>query len=434
MSFPSMPHTPRAPAVSQKADRVVDTHLYGRRLVLARSLWIILVLLTLTCFSLLFPGYVAVETSQMAQAFHFSGGSSLIVTLTLNITTLGIALAVALVIFWHKSDDWMALLSGLMLTMLGTTYITATLMQSHSPERGPALLLSSVTYGVFFLVFCLFPDGRFVPRWSGWLPILWLTWSTIFSILYLFVGIPFFIHHLVWLGALICLIMAQLYRYRYVSSPVQRQQTKWVVLGVVLAIGMIFTIVLLLLVFPSLISSGLGYYLLDVVGYTFALLFGTISFAIAILRSRLYNIDIIINRTLVYGTLTVLLALVYFGLVVALQLLLRGILNQTNDLAIVIATLAIAALFQPLRRRIQQGIDRRFYRRKYDAARTLAAFSATLRNQVDLDQLREELLAVTQETMQPSHISLWLRPPEQGSTKQATWSSPAPATQDGEEQ
>ena len=147
-----------------------------------------------------------------------------------------IALAVALVIFWHKSDDWMALLSGLMLTMLGTTYVTATLMQSHSPERGPALLLSSVTYGVFFLVFCLFPDGRFVPRWSGWLPILWLTWSTIFSILYLFVGIPFFIHHLVWLGALICLILAQLYRYRYVSSPEQRQQTKWVVLGVVLAI------------------------------------------------------------------------------------------------------------------------------------------------------------------------------------------------------
>ena len=197
---------------------------------------------------------------------------------------------------------------------------------------------------------------------------------------------------------------------------------------------MIFTIVLLLLVFPSPISSGLGYYLLEVVGYTFALLFGTISFAIAILRSRLYNIDIIINRTLVYGTLKVLLALVYFGLVVALQFLLRGILNQTNDIAIVIATLAIAALFHPLRRRIQQGIDRRFYRRKYDAARTLSAFSATLRNKVDLDQLREELLAVTQETMQPSHISLWLRPPEQGSTKQAIWSSPAPVTQDGEVQ
>ena len=145
---------------------------------------------------------------------------------------------------------------------------------------------------------------------------------------------------------------------------------------------------------------------------TLILLFAPLCFAIAILRYRLWDIDILINRTLVYGTLTGVLALVYVGSIILLQDLLRGIIHQENDVAIVISTLVIAALFQPLRHSIQAIIDRRFYRRKYDAARTLAAFSATLRNEVNLDQLREELVAAVQETMQPSHVSLWLRPTE----------------------
>jgi hypothetical protein len=140
-----------------------------------------------------------------------------------------------------------------------------------------------------------------------------------------------------------------------------------------------------------------------------------ISIAFAILRSRLWDIDIIINRTLVYGLLTGILILVYFGLIFALQYLLRGLINQTSDIAIVVSTLAIAALFQPLRHRIQWVIDRRFYRRKYDTAKTLEAFSATMRNEVDLNQLREQLLVVVQETMQPAHVSLWLRSPQRHS-------------------
>ncbi len=135
-----------------------------------------------------------------------------------------------------------------------------------------------------------------------------------------------------------------------------------------------------------------------------------ISIGAAIFRYRLYGIDLLINRTLVYGTLTALLVGVYVGSVVLLQGLLRTLIGQESQLAIVASTLAVAALFNPLRRRIQAFIDRRFYRKKYDAARTLEAFSAKLRDETDLDALSDDLVGVVRETMQPSHVSLWLRP------------------------
>ncbi len=141
---------------------------------------------------------------------------------------------------------------------------------------------------------------------------------------------------------------------------------------------------------------------------------------LAILRYRLYEIDLIINRTLVYGPLTATLVALYFGAVVLLQRLFVALTGQKSTLAVVVSTLLIAALFNPLRHRMQGFIDRRFYRRKYDARKTLEAFSAKLRDETDLDALNNELVGVVRETMQPAHVSLWLRPelPQRGSEGQ----------------
>jgi hypothetical protein len=147
-----------------------------------------------------------------------------------------------------------------------------------------------------------------------------------------------------------------------------------------------------------------------------------IATGIAILRYRLYDIDVLINRTLVYGSLTLMLALIYFGGVATTQAIFGALTGQEEQpqLAVVVSTLVIAALFMPLRRRIQSFIDRRFYRRKYDASKTLEAFSAKLRDETDLDRLGEDLMDVIKETIQPSHISLWLHPdPPLKDTKRA---------------
>src|SRR5829696_6908384 len=276
--------------------------------------------------------------------------------------------------------------------------------------------------GLATFLLLLFPNGRLPSRrwrWFFWLSLLLIAVGTIWQmfapgpVFYLggiynplgVEGLPN-LRRLIQtlLFALILVSVASLFVRRVRAIGVERQQLKWFTYSSTLGIsGAILTFS---------ISELTGSVWLGWAGYV-VLLVGLIgipiSMGIAILRYRLYEIDLIINRTLVYGLLTATLALFYFGSVTALQSLFSLLTGQANTLAIVATTLAIAALFNPLRRRIQRFIDRRFYRRKYDAAMILEAFGSRLREQTDLEKLCEDLAEVVDETMQPAHVSVILR-------------------------
>jgi hypothetical protein len=264
------------------------------------------------------------------------------------------------------------------------------------------------------LLMLLFPTGRLPSR--RWRPLVWTstTAGAVLLLLVLLFDNPDQVGGVISIvtvalvsvifTALLLSALSIVIRYRRASGA-ERQQLKWFALAAVL-IGAVTAghLLLLDLLLPEAFLN-----LLDAT--TITCLY--VAVGIAILRYRLYDIDIIINRTLVYGSLTATLVLIYFGSVVGLQYILRTLTGQESQLAIVVSTLAIAALFNPLHRRIQSSIDRLFYRRKYDAAKTLEEFSAKLRDETDLEALNSDLLRVVQNTMQPEHITLWLREPKE---------------------
>jgi hypothetical protein len=409
--------------------RRTDFQLEGLWLHLARGVWITFVLaeLVIILLSLLeslryglticpWSATSCFVTPATAQAlYHVGIASSSYATFYLVLTLLQalIFLGVGGLLSWRKSSEPICLISSFVFVTIGLwPFFT---MSTYPPAVAFAHI--SATYIVplegYFLV--TFPDGRFVPRWSWLLVVLWVVLVIVFQI-------PGPFNILSWppplLAAELLLtyggtISVQIYRYARVSSYSQRQQAKWLVFGLTGFGALYFLLGLIATVFPELGAPDSPVQLLSGTLLNFINLILPLSVGISMLRYRLWDIDVIINRTLVYGMLTALLALVYFGLVISLQSLVRLVTGTLSEqpLITVASTLAIAALFQPLRRRIQRIIDRRFYRRKYNAARTLAAFSATLRNEVDLAQLKEELVAVVQETMQPEHISLWLLQP-----------------------
>jgi hypothetical protein len=212
-------------------------------------------------------------------------------------------------------------------------------------------------------------------------------------------AIEAFMYALVVVGA-----SSMLARLRH-AGRIERQQVKWFAYATAVAIS---GVILKNTVYPAVGVTWVWW--VGLVLTTVGVVSSPVAMGIAIFRYRLYDIDMIINRTLVYGSLTTVLAAVYLGGVVLLQYAFRALTGEGSQLAVVASTLIIAALFIPLRRRIQGFIDRRFYRRKYDARQTLEAFSAKLRNQTDLDALSDDLVGVVRETMQPAHVSLWLRP------------------------
>jgi hypothetical protein len=281
---------------------------------------------------------------------------------------------------------------------------------------------------MFSFVPLYFPDGRLLsPRWRAvaWLAVIVavietgfaairpgsdegipnplgiesLEGSPAFDLVFEAIAAP------LWLAVGALSVASLVVRYRR-SHGKERQQIKWVAYAAVF-------LVTYTLADQVLLQDDISF-IADVVLFLIVFEGLWVAVAVAILRYRLYDVDVVINRTLVYGSLTVSLALVYLGSVVVLQAIFRALTGQESQLAVVASTLAIAALFNPLRRRIQQFIDRRFYRGRYDAAKTLDNFSARLRDETDLGTLSEDLLGVVRQTMQPAGASLWLRPTPKG--------------------
>ena len=323
--------------------------------------------------------------------------------------------AVGALIFWRRSDDRMALLVSVFLVAFGTVTVDPseanTLISSQPawwlPVRG-VQIVGEICSVLFFL---LFPGGRFVPRWTRWLAIAFSAFLISRDLLPdLYARSPALdgVSEWVFLGFVLSLVWSQIYRYRRVSSEAQRRQTRWVVFGTTLAV--VGTLPFQLPLDFSLVDGDTPFVLLLLeMGFALSMLLIPLSISVAVLRSRLFDVDVLINHTLVYGSLSATLVALYFGGIVVLQrvFVLTG---QRSTLAVVASTLLIAALFTPFRHRVQSFIDRRFYRSKYDARKTLGRFSATLRDEADLDALSDDLLGVVRETMQPAPVSLWLRP------------------------
>jgi hypothetical protein len=296
---------------------------------------------------------------------------------------------------------------------------------------GQSLVALTTLIPALTLLILLFPDGRLPDRslrTVPWVAVVGSATSGLWTVTSERVFDRYSVPNPLWLGGalgdvvdgfgrlgaaafLVCLAVAIITVFVRLGSAqgVERQQLKWFAYAAAVLLGMVFLSPWIAWILPEWLGFPLG-----IAGFS-AL---PVAVGIAVLKYRLYDIDHIINRTLVYGALTALLAAGYFATIMALQGIgnlvvqvpFRAVFGQTSALATVGATLAMAALFNPLRRRIQSFIDRRFYRRKYDARKTLEAFSTKLRDETDLNALSAELVGVVRETMQPAHVSLWLRP------------------------
>ena len=351
------------------------------------------------------PGTVSLEDVQ-----SLSGLLGPTANLLLNLLSVAARATLAvtgLIIFWRKSDDWVALL-------ISAGLLTA-LVEGTPARMGQWELLISLIYAVgtaiFYPIPFVFPNGRCEPpRLKLVVWILAIGGGIAFGLSY---ASPF------WFGVgsgingvwVVLAVYAMIYRYTRVSSAIEKQQVKWVLAGITAALVQSMFWFFTSSIFPvDQPSTVRGVALLvELIFYVLAYGFFAYAFLVAMLRYRLWDVDILIRRTLQYSLLTALLALVYFGAIVLLQTLFGSVAGDQSPVVIVLSTLLIAALFTPLRRRVQALIDRRFYRKKYDAQQVLAAFAVTARDETDLDSLTAALSRVVGETMQPEGVAIWLK-------------------------
>jgi hypothetical protein len=403
----------------------------GCWLAVARVVWLALFLLNLALFvvslvqllpTLLHPcnAPTCVLTPVQAASLERMGiGLGVFAAYFVGMFTL-VALAgavIALLLFLRRRDDWFTLVVGLFLLYPINAFVsTGASLQGTVLAMLPVLVVSEASY---YAVLLTFPDGRFIPRWAWLLLVVWVVWwagDAVVSMNPQFGWLAVY-YPIGYLSAL----AIQIYRYRRISSVRQQQQTKWVVLGFTVALltNVLYWIIVPLIIVPLALGIPYGaltstvYYAAGAPIEELAWLALPVSVAIAIQRYQLFDVDVLIRRTLVYTTLTAILAAVYFAVIIGAQAAVGTVDRQASHSPIILvgSTLLIAGLFTPLRRGIQSAIDRRFYRRKYNAARTLEAFAVNLRTDLDLSHLRAHLLAVVQETMEPEFVSLWFFDP-----------------------
>ncbi len=412
------------------------TSLRGVQLIAARLIWLALALAVATIFvagvpaelaflrqtcsggnTVCMPAQLTPSGAHAIRSLTLTPAGYATVLVALDIISVSCWSLVALALFLRRSSDRMAIFSALTLITFGAgrfPMAPSALLLAH-PQWALAIdgarFLGSACLSIFVFVF---PGGHFAPWWTRWIALAWIIPQlgefflpgTRFDLTR--ASPPFQLAG--FLGFVAAAVFAQIYRYRHVSTPLQQRQTRWVVFGVSISLVGYFVLAFALPLFaPSVTQFGTAANVATQLATILVMLPIPLSIGIAILRAQLFDIDTLINRTLVYGTLTAMLALLYTGSVVALQAMLDRFIPG-SALAVVASTLGAIALFQPLRQRIQHTIDRGFYRRKYDAAKTLAAFSATLRSELDIDELRVHLLAAVRNTMHPAHASLWLLP------------------------
>jgi hypothetical protein len=330
----------------------------------------------------------------------------------------------AALILVRKNTDWFGIYVSITFVLFaGAVSGYGNAFAAEHPELLKILTpLGVLAWPMFFVMFYLFPDGHFRPRWTRWATV---AMALVFGIVFFVYSgnQPPVLYILVILVLLLIGVGSQIYRFRKVSNPLERQQTKWVVLAIILWAGTL-VLALIPLTMPRMVdpNSPMALLLISISALSsIVIILVPLSIGFAILRYRLWDVDIIIRRTLVYGALTASLATIFFGGVALLQQVFGRLTGVGNSpVAIVISTLAIAALFNPLRINIQKSIDRGFYRRKYNAQQILEIFARSARNETDLDNLTAELVRVANETMQPELVSLWLRPSSDRSVRTKT--------------
>lgn len=405
------------------------TMLTGRRLALARLAWLVTAGLFVLMMMLIVPRDPPsllfdplIEDSYQLLAALMNYRSYLRYILFLRLLVAGAFFLIAAYIFWRRSEDWVALVTSF--AMLCWPYIVLFGGFIYSLNFPPpwnfwldiadGLVMVLGFLSIPLLLF-LFPDGHIEPKRLA-KPV-----KGFFILLLIAVLIPqnepSQFSEFAWMIVLFCFVLfiglgifGQVYRYFRISTPLQRQQTRWIVFSLVAnLLWGIFIVIRPFGIGGLRFTAASIYGLFELHATLLIVLLIPISLANSVLRHHLYDIDLIIRRTLIYSLLSLVLVTIYAGSIFVFQRLLAGLIGRETPLVVVTSTLLVAGLFSPLRSSIQTGIDRRFFRSRYDVEKILASFSNITRYETDLDTLHMRLLWVVQETMQPESLQIWLK-------------------------